>query len=130
MFKIILIVACLIGAAAYFPKTRPVVLDTLAPVINPALGWQSKNEMKEILRHLRTRNQAGRELPSRGREFSSFMGQYFPGGQGKDAWGTPYALKTWPDSVGIVSYGPDMEVNTPDDLLQTTPIERQRRRRR
>ena len=130
MFKIFVILICLLAAAFYFPKTRPVVLDTLAPVINPGLAWQSRNEMKEILRALRVRNQAGRELPARGRSFSVWMEAQYPGGRGMDAWGTPYSLKTWSDSIGVLSNGPDLEVNTEDDLLETTRIERQRRRRR
>lgn len=128
MFKIILLLICLLGAAAYFPKTRPVVVDIFAPVINPALTWQSRGEMKEILRSLRTRNQSGRELPARGREFNDWLIRTYPGGQGEDAWGTPYSLKTWADSVGIMSNGPDLEVNTEDDFIETTPIQRQPRR--
>ena len=57
------------------------------------------------------------------------MEAQYPGGRGIDAWGTPYSLKLWTDSIGIVSNGPDLEVNTTDDLLETTRIERQRRRR-
>jgi hypothetical protein len=93
------------------------------------LAWQSRNEMKEILRALRVRDQAGRELPQRGRPFATWLEAQYPGGRGQDAWGTPYTLKTWADSVGVVSNGPDLEVNTPDDILETTRIERRRRRR-
>jgi hypothetical protein len=127
--KIILILILLFGASLYFPRTRPVVLDTLAPVLNPGLEWQSRNEMREILRALRVRNQAGRELPARGRSFLVWMEAQYPGGRGMDAWGTPYSLKTWADSIGIASNGPDLEINTADDFVETTRIERQRRRR-
>lgn len=128
MFKFILLLAVAFGAALYFPKTRPVVVDTLAPVINPALAWQSKNEMKEILRNLGTLYNSSRSFPSRGREFQQWMDRNFPGSSGKDAWGSPYQLKTWSDSLGLVSYGPDMVVNTEDDLLQTREVERRSRR--
>lgn len=128
MFKAILLFLLLFGAALYFPQTKPVVLDVLAPVLNPGLAWHSRSEMKRILRDLRSINQRGREIPARGREFLAWMEKEFPGASGEDAWGTDYTLKTWADSVGLVSNGPDLEVNTEDDLLETVSIERLRRR--
>ena len=52
--KIIILLALALGAALYFPQSRPVVLDTFAPVINPVLRWQTNGELNQILRELQT----------------------------------------------------------------------------
>ena len=129
MGKLVLFLLLALGAALYFPQTRPVVLDTLAPVLNPILTWQTKGEMAQITRELQMINREGQALPEPGEDFRAWMGRNFQGGDREDSWGIPYSLTTWPDSVGVVSKGPDLEINTPDDILETALIPRQRRRR-
>jgi len=127
--KFLLFLLLGLGAALYFPQTRPVVLDTLAPVLNPILTWQTKGEMAQITRELQMINREGQALPEPGEDFQAWMGRNFQGGDREDSWGNPYTLVTWPDSVGVVSKGPDLEIHTPDDILETALIPRQRRRR-
>lgn len=129
MGKFLLFLLLGLGAALYFPQTRPVVLDTLAPVLNPILTWQTKGEMGQITRELQMINREGQALPEPGEEFQAWMGRNFQGGDSEDGWGNAYSLVTWPDSVGIVSRGPDLELNTSDDIVETAMIPRQRRRR-
>ena len=129
MGKLILFLVLGLGAALYFPVTRPAVLDKLAPVINPILTWQTRGEMGQITRELQMINREGQDLPEPGRDFEAWMDRNFQGGDRQDAWGNPYTLVLWPDSFGISSKGPDLEVNTGDDILETALIPRQRRRR-
>lgn len=104
-------------------------MDVLAPVINPALIWQTRGEMGQITRELQMINREGRRLPAAGQEFSDWMVRNFQAGSSRDAWGNEYSLVTWPDSVGVLSRGPDLEIGTPDDVMETARIQRQRRRR-
>jgi hypothetical protein len=107
----------LLGASLYFPQTRPVVLEYLAPVINPVLTWQTKGEMEQIGRELESLNRQGSDLPTPGSSFQHWMEGRFMGGSKTDGWGVDYTLKVWRDSMGIVSNGPDREIDTPDDIV-------------
>ena len=129
MARVVLLLLILLGAALYFPKTRPVVVDTLAPVLNPVLTWQTKGEMNRISRELESLNRQGSDLPPPGESFQNWMGKNFLGGAKTDAWGFPYTLKVWRDSIGIVSNGPDQEIATPDDIILSTMTRRSQRRR-
>lgn len=129
MAKLILLVSLVLGAGFYFPATRPTLQDLFAPVINPALSWQSRGEMDQITKKLQIINREGQDLPVPGQEFGEWIARNFQGGRDRDAWGNEYTLTTWSDSVGVISRGPDLEVGTADDLLRTARIQRQRRRR-
>ncbi|MFC1662362.1 hypothetical protein ACFL3S_13070 [Gemmatimonadota bacterium] len=128
--KILLLLALTLGAALYFPQSRPMVLDTFAPVINPVLRWQTHGELNQILRELQTIQREGRQpLPVPGEDFQAWMDRNFWGGEGVDGWGNRYTMRTWRDSVGVISRGPDLVIDTPDDLRATLPLPRERRRR-
>jgi hypothetical protein len=129
VWKAVFLILILLGAALYFPQTRPVVVDTLGPVMNPVLTWQTKGEMDRIGRELQSLNRQGSDLPAPGASFQYWMDRNFMGGAKTDAWGTYYALTVWRDSIGIVSHGPDLEIGTPDDLVQRVLMQRQRGRR-
>lgn len=124
--KVVLLIILVVGAGLYFPSTRPALLDTLGPVINPALGWQSRAEMDQITRKLQMINREGQPIPSKGQDFAEWMVRNFPGGKSRDSWDNEYTIEIWPDSVGIVSKGADLEIRTPDDLIKTVRIQRQR----
>jgi hypothetical protein len=85
--------------------------------------------MDQITRRLQMLNREGQVLPGPGQEFADWMVRNFQGGRGRDAWGNEYTLTVWPDSVGVISRGPDLEVHTEDDVMRTARIQRQRRRR-
>lgn len=129
MGKLFVVLVLLLGAGLYFPNTRPVILEWASPVINPALTWQTRSEMGQVTRKLQLINREGQQLPEPGQEFSDFLVRTFQGGSSRDAWGNEYYLVVWPDSVGVVSRGPDLEINTADDVVETARIQRQRRRR-
>ncbi len=129
MAKVVLLLLVLLGASLYFPQTRPVIVDTLGPVINPFLTWQTKGEMDRIRRELEFLNRPGRELPAPGASFHSWVNQTFYLPDRTDAWGIEYTLKVWRDSIGVVSNGPDQEVGTADDIMLTMMIQRPRRNR-
>lgn len=129
MWKIFFILLILLGAALYFPQTRPVVVETLAPVMNPVLSWQTKGEMKSIGRELETLRNQGSDLPTPGPSFQNWITREFMGGSRKDAWGVNYTLQMWRDSVGIVSNGPDQAPGTSDDLRHLVAVPPPGRRR-
>lgn len=128
MGKIILILLILLGAALYFPQTRPATIGILGPVINPVLTWQTKGEMDRIVRELKALDRQGSNLPAPGLSFQNWMERVFMGGARTDAWGVEYTLKVWRDSVGIVSNGPDQEIGTYDDIVEAVVIQRRRNR--
>jgi hypothetical protein len=128
--KILLLIALVLGAALYFPESRPVVLDILAPVLNPVFRWQTNGELSHILRELQTIQREGHQpLPQPGEDFQAWMARNFQGGETKDSWGNLYSMRVWRDSVGIVSRGPDLEIQTLDDIQVTMPVPRDGRRR-
>ena len=129
LWKIFFVLLILLGAALYFPESRPVVVETLAPVMNPVLGWQTKGEMKSIGRELETLNKQGSDLPTPGLSFQNWITKKFMGGSKTDAWGVNYTLHMWRDSVGIVSNGPDHEEGTADDLHHLLAVPPPGRRR-
>ena len=129
MAKVLILLLVLLGALLYFPRTRPVVLDTLGPVVNPVLTWQTKGEMDRIGRELETLSRQGSDLPTPGDSFQNWMSKTFMGGAKTDAWGMVYTMKVWRDSIGIASNGPDMEMDTPDDIILTAVNLRQQRTR-
>ena len=131
MGKILLLAALVLGAALYFPESRPVVMDMLAPVLNPVFRWQTNEELSSIVRELQKIQREGRQpLPLPGEEFEAWMGRNFQGGESLDSWGNPYTMRIWRDSVGVVSRGPDLEIQTPDDIGVAMRVPRDVRRRR
>jgi hypothetical protein len=126
--KFFILLILLLGAAFYFPQTRPMMLDVLGPVLNPVLTWQTRGEVSQITRELQALYRSGQPLPGQGEEFQSWMLHNFQGGSNLDGWGNRYSLKRWSDSIGVASRGPDLEINTPDDIIETIPITRTRRR--
>lgn len=128
MGKFFLIMVLAFGAAMYFPQTRPALMDLLRPVLNPVFVWQTKSEMDQVLRELQLLNREGRAIPEPGAPFQAWMERNFQGGSLRDSWGSPYALNVWLDSLGVVSPGPDLEIDTEDDVVRTTAIQRPRGR--
>jgi hypothetical protein len=126
--KFFILLILLLGAAFSFPQTRPMMVDVLGPLLNPVLTWQTRGEISQITRELQALYRSGQSLPDQGEEFQRWMLQNFQGGSSLDAWGNGYSVKRWTDSIGVVSRGPDLEINTPDDIVETIPIARGRRR--
>ena len=128
MGKFLILIILVLGAAFYLPQTRPFMLEVLAPVLNPVLTWQTEGEITQINRELQLLSRTGQSLPAPGGSFQDWMNRNFQGGSSLDAWGNTYSVRIWLDSVGVVSRGPDMEINTPDDILESVGIFRTRGR--
>jgi hypothetical protein len=124
--KVIILLLIFLGAALYFPRTRPIVVDTLGPVLNPVLTWQTKGEMDRIGRELESLSRQGDDLPTSVDSFQNWMAKNFLGGAKTDAWGTDYALRVERLSMHIVSNGPDKEINTADDISHPVVVQRSR----
>lgn len=86
----------------------------LSPILNPYRRLRSQSEMGEIVPYLIRDRNAGNYRPSPD-EFRSYFQRNVEGEDGLDYWGTPYILVPDPDSLAIVSAGPDLEYQTPDD---------------
>jgi len=116
-----------VGVALYVPESRAVVLDALAPAIDPVLGWSTKGEMRAIARGLERDMRTGRATPARPRDFNRWLERNYDAEEARtDPWGNRYELRLWRDSLGIVSPGPDGEIHSDDDLVVTLPAERRR----
>lgn len=87
----------------------------LSPILNPYRRLQSQSEMGEAVRELIQDRNTGYVRPTPD-GFRDFMRREVEDEDGLDAWGTPYILIPEPDSVTIMSAGPDLEYETDDDV--------------
>lgn len=125
--RAVLVVLVALGAALYFPRSRAVLLDTIAPVLNPMLGWATRGEMRAMARDLEQRVNTGRPIPTNRQEFETWLANNYQAGDSRtDSWGNLYELERWADSFAVVSPGPDGEVGTDDDIRVIQIIERDR----
>jgi Type II secretion system (T2SS), protein G len=115
------------SAALYFPDSRQVIIDRAMPALTPVLTRAANSEMSEITDELLRYDQIGRELPSR-RRWLKWLDDNFPDKTSVDPWGNVYQFYSWADSLALISYGPDKERGTEDDLRFLT-IRRSWRRR-
>lgn len=102
----------------------------LSPILTPYRTLKTESNMAEAARHLIRDRNRGRPAPA-GAAFSDYLSrnQLDP----LDAWGAPLSLRQEPDSVAIVSSGPDLVPETEDDLVakvryKAAPSRRIRRR--
>lgn len=130
LLKILFFLAIALGAALSFPRTREPILELVAPALDPLLSWQTRREMKEVARELESLDRQGQKLPEEGADFDGWLSRNFQGGSRLDGWGNAYSLLLLPDSAAVVSAGRDGRIGTPDDLVETVPLQRQRSRRR
>ncbi|HEX7089840.1 MAG TPA: hypothetical protein VF192_06870 [Longimicrobiales bacterium] len=89
----------------------------LRPLVDPALRWSARNELRSVVRSLKEASQIGQPLPNPS-EFRAYVTQrHLSGRGGNDPWGTPYYLVVTEDSLIGGSAGPDRERGTADDVL-------------
>lgn len=131
MLKILFYLAIALGAALYFPQSRAVVLDVSEPILNPVRRWSTRGEMQRIARELESQSQTGSGFPVNQEEFAAWIDRNYEEAAGSrtDPWGNPYTLRFWPDSFGVVSSGPDGELQTGDEVVVTGELEDPVRRR-
>ena len=119
MGKIFLIALVALLAGLAIPTTRPTIMEQIDPILYPIHKWQNTSEMDQIARELFAFERTYYRLPTTQNGFATWMdGQFAPESQ-TDTWGTAYQLRIWPDSLSIVSGGPDRTIDTPDDLRFT-----------
>lgn len=118
MLKMLLFVAMAIAAALYFPRSRAVVMDVAAPVLNPMFTMATRSEMDKIAREVQTMDRTRGGLPDP-RDFESWLETRYTGDAMRDSWGNVYVLVVRQDEFDILSFGPDGLRGTPDDIVLT-----------
>lgn len=117
MTRLILLIILGFVAAMYFEDSRLFILDKAEPVLTPVFVWQTKGELDRVIRDLKSYESANFDrLPGR-REWTGWLeGQYHGGEAMEDSWGSVYMLEQQRDSFYVVSFGPDREYGTGDDI--------------
>ncbi len=115
MSRVVLMIILGLSAALYFPDSRQVIINGAMPVLTPILTRAANNEMRQISDELLGYDQGGRALPSR-RLWLKWLNDNYPGELSVDPWGGVYQYYPWADSLALISYGPDKERGTEDDV--------------
>ena len=110
----------------YFPESRAILFEATDPVVDrvmhPFTALGALDEMRRVGRNVVAHERLTGDIPAAEGAWASWLEQrYRTQDVGRDAWGSTYRLVIWPDSVGIVSYGPDRLPDTDDDLRVATP---------
>ena len=115
MGKLILLIILGLAAGMYFPDTRAVLLEKGEPMLRPVFVWSAEREIEEIIRGLQQMENVARRLPER-REWVTWIEARYAGDASHDPWGNVYQLEVQEDSFAVISYGPDWEMKTGDDI--------------
>ncbi len=120
MAKLVVVAVLLFAAALSIPQTRPTVLTYSEPVLYPVFLWQTKSEMERIGAQITNFENQYYKLPTSAADFPKYMEHHFTEKKARiDSWSTEYRLKIWPDSIGVISAGPDRKHGTEDDIAHT-----------
>lgn len=118
MFKIILMLLVALAASLYFPRSRAVVLEYAAPVLNPAFRLATRAEMERIARDLQNYERESNRFPE-AREFGAWLNGRYAGDATRDSWGNTYVLVPRQRTFDVVSLGPDGRQGTDDDIVES-----------
>jgi hypothetical protein len=130
MFKIVLVVAVLLGIAwSYAPTRQQIavrlvqVAEKLGPVgdvvLNPVRKYSTQSEVGFIVDQIRMARLEGRQMPGE-RTFAGWLKQRVKTKwKGVDAWGFPYYLTQKQMQFTVGSVGPDGKRGTGDDIRET-----------
>ena len=116
--RLILLVILGFVAALYFPDSRQAMIDQAMPVIEPVLIWSAEREIEEMSRIVRRDARETYQLPET-RGWATWLTANFSANAMTDPWGKTYSYRAWPDSFRIRSNGPDLLLNTEDDVVIT-----------
>lgn len=116
MGKLVLLAIVALAAGMAIPQTRPHILERAAPLLYPVHKWQTESEMEQIAREISSFERTYYKLPVGRATFDEWLQRGFQDESQQDTWGTRYQMRVWPDSFAILSAGPDLEIETPDDL--------------
>lgn len=117
---VLLSVLCLL-TWYYFPESRAILKEAADPLMAPLESLTARDEMERLGRNVVEHERLTGDVPEGGAWLSWLEERYATEEVGRDRWGSTYQLVVWPDSVGIVSYGPDRLLGTDDDLQVVTP---------
>lgn len=122
LFRIFIILVIALGVGLWFPESRAVILDYASPVVNPYLQMATEGEMQDIADELKEYQRENfEELPSE-RDFDEWLEPRFTGNGGVDGWGNPYEYRLERTRLVLVSWGPDGQRDTDDDIYVDRPI--------
>ena len=119
MTRLLLLVILVIVTCAYFTKTRAILLDAAKPIVTPILKWNTGEEMNQVARNVLEHGRLFGQLPS-GEAWLGWLDSRYPTTDMRlDPWGSAYQFEVLPDSVAIISLGPDRLRLTDDDFRVT-----------
>ncbi len=121
MTRLVLLIIFGLLVSYYFPDSRRMLVDKSRPLWIPIVEWNTKQEMKQVASDVVDQERLTGQLPDR-RHWKAWLEyRYSLQESWTDGWGSMYDLEVWPDSVGIISYGPDRTRGTDDDFVVTQP---------
>ena len=120
MGRLVLFAILALIAGLAIPKTRPHIVERATPLLYPVHKWQTESEMEQIGREIASYERTYYKLPVGRHNFDRWLSNEFQEESAKDTWGTRYEMRVWPDSFAILSAGPDLEIETDDDLRHLT----------
>ena len=101
----------------------------LSPVLTPWRTMRTETELSEITAELAVARNRGQDPPPP-HQFRDYIIQREIADDANDPWGVPYILHQRPDSVDVMSAGPDLTYDTGDDIIATIRYRAPRRRGR
>ena len=102
-------------------KLAILVAPAVNAVRNPIFAWKARDEARAIIILLRDQEAIGRRLPT-SRDFAAFLQQrHRINREGLDPWGVPYYIKYTQQGAVVGSAGPDLEMDTEDDVQEILP---------
>lgn len=121
MTRLALLILLAILTWYYFPETRAIMMDVAEPVVVPIIRWSTEEEMGQVGRNVVAHERLTGEMPS-GVSWLEWLEYRYPTDDlRRDPWGSTYQLLVWPDSVAVLSLGPDRTRQTEDDFTVMTP---------
>lgn len=105
----------------YFPDSRMMLLDFAEPVLVPLQRWSAEEEMAQVARNAVEHERLTGRLPA-GEDWLGWLEYRYSSPELRsDPWGSVYQLEVLPDSVAVISFGPDRIRATADDVRVTAP---------
>lgn len=101
----------------------------MSPVLNRYRKLKTESQIGKATTELVRRRNMGAPPPEPD-EIAEFMTRHEFSLDGLDAWGSPILLRQSPDSLTLVSPGPDIEYDTADDISRSIQYRDPARRRR
>ncbi|MFQ5538366.1 MAG: type II secretion system protein GspG [Gemmatimonadota bacterium] len=127
MTRLFLLIVFGVVVMYYFPDSRQILVEKTKPLWVPVVKWEARDEMAQVGRDVVNHEINTGRIPKR-REWLKWLDyRYATEDLKTDPWGNVYQLRVWPDSVVILSYGPDRVRNTEDDFEVAVPRPRRRR---